>query len=163
MYDQRLRPLTDRYETSHGLPSLETHMATVVAGWWAESGGGKGSIDSGGESGVQPVVGLLAVAYIFFVGFTRFVPSERFCCRLYILPTSDQTLVVLQGTNGRRITIKCAPQGTLLKSFLSRGQRPGNTPCSRLDTPLCFECSTHVLLDLITHLVDFDRALYATE
>lgn len=73
MYDQRLRPLTDRYETSHGLPSLETHMATVVAGWWAESGGGKGSIDSGGDGGVQPLVRLLAVGYICFVGFTRFV------------------------------------------------------------------------------------------
>lgn len=73
MYDQRLRPLTDRHETSHGLPSLETHMATVVAGWWAESGGGKGGIDSGGEGGVQPLIRLLAVGYICFVGFTRFV------------------------------------------------------------------------------------------
>lgn len=67
MYDQRLRPLTDRYETSHGLPSLETHMATVVAGWWAESGGGQGNIDD-----VRPLVRLLAVGYICFVGFTRF-------------------------------------------------------------------------------------------
>lgn len=76
MYDQRLRPLTDRYETSHGLPSLETHMATVVAGWWAESGGGKDSIDSGGDDGVRPLVRILAVGYISFVGFTRFAPSE---------------------------------------------------------------------------------------
>lgn len=68
MYDQRLRPLTDRYETSHGLPSLETHMATVVAGWWAEIGEGKGNTDD-----VQPLVRLLAVGYICFVGFTRFV------------------------------------------------------------------------------------------
>eukprot|EP00903_Cladosiphon_okamuranus_P020898 g19191.t1 len=78
MYDQRLRPLTDRYETSHGLPSLETHMATVVAGWWAESGGGKGSIDSGGDGGVQPIVRLLAVGYICFVGFTRVYACSRF-------------------------------------------------------------------------------------
>eukprot|EP00752_Nemacystus_decipiens_P006024 g5441.t1 len=78
MYDQRLRPLTDRYETSHGLPSLETHMATVVAGWWAESGGGKDSVDSGGDNGVQPIVRLLAVAYICFVGFTRVYACSRF-------------------------------------------------------------------------------------
>lgn len=76
MYDQRLQPLTDRYETSHGLPSLETHMATVVAGWWAESGGGKDNIDSGGDGGVQPIFRLLAVGYICFVGFTRCVLSE---------------------------------------------------------------------------------------
>lgn len=72
MYDQRLRPLTDRYETSHGLPSLETHMATVVAGWWAESGGGQGD----DTDGVKPLVRLLAVGYICFVGFTRFVRTQ---------------------------------------------------------------------------------------
>lgn len=72
MYDQRLRPLTDRYQTSHGLPSLETHMATVVAGWWAESGG-NGSGVGGANEGGQPLVRLLAVGYICFVGFTRFV------------------------------------------------------------------------------------------
>lgn len=101
MYDQRLRPLTDRYETSHGLPSLETHMATVVAGWWVESGGGKGSIDSGGDSGVQPIVRLLAVAYICFVGFTRFVLStclNAVYFRLHVSPSSHGTepLVALQ-------------------------------------------------------------------
>ncbi|CAN0299426.1 unnamed protein product [Ectocarpus sp. 8 AP-2014] len=79
MYDQRLRPLTDRYETSHGLPSLETHMATVVAGWWAESGGSNGSsTDSGGDDGVQPFVRLLALGYIAFVGFTRVYACSRF-------------------------------------------------------------------------------------
>lgn len=72
MYDQRLRPLADRYETSHGLPSLETHMATVVAGWWAESGGGNGG-RSGADDGGEPLVRLIAVSYICFVGFTRSV------------------------------------------------------------------------------------------
>ncbi|CAM9524061.1 unnamed protein product, partial [Pylaiella littoralis] len=72
-YDQRLRPLTDRYETSHGLPSLETHMATVVAGWWAESGGGQGNTDD-----VRPLVRLLAMGYICFVGFTRVYACSRF-------------------------------------------------------------------------------------
>lgn len=82
MYDQRLRPLTDRYETSHGLPSLETHMATVVAGWWAESGGTNGSsTDSGVDDGVQPLVRLLALGYIAFVGFTRFVHPGGDHCR----------------------------------------------------------------------------------
>lgn len=65
MYDQRLKPLTDRYETSYGFPSLETHMATVVLGWWVESAGFKGN----GEM----VVRLLAAGYIFFVAFTRSV------------------------------------------------------------------------------------------
>ncbi|CAM9197669.1 unnamed protein product, partial [Ectocarpus sp. 12 AP-2014] len=79
MYDQRLRPLTDRYETSHGLPSLETHMATVVAGWWAESGGSNSSsTDSGVDDGVQPLVRLLALGYIAFVGFTRVYACSRF-------------------------------------------------------------------------------------
>lgn len=41
-------------------------MATVVAGWWAESGGGDGDRD-----GARPLIRLLAVAYILFVGFTR--------------------------------------------------------------------------------------------
>lgn len=80
MYDQRLRPLTDRFETSHGLPSLETHMATVVAGWWAESGGSNGSsTDSGVDDGVQPLVRLLALGYIAFVGFTRCVHPGGIC------------------------------------------------------------------------------------
>lgn len=63
MFDQRLQPLTDRYGTSHGLPSLETHMATVVTGWWAESAAG------GGQQ--QPLAWVVAVGYVFFVGFTR--------------------------------------------------------------------------------------------
>lgn len=65
MYDQRLKPLTDRYETSYGLPSLETHMATVVLGWWVESAGIKGK--------GQLLARLLATGYIFFVAFTRSV------------------------------------------------------------------------------------------
>lgn len=73
MYDQRLRPLTDRYETSHGLPSLETHMATVVAGWWAESGRSGSNADVEADDGVRPIVRLLAVGYICVVGFTRSV------------------------------------------------------------------------------------------
>lgn len=84
MYDQRLRPLADRYETSHGLPSLETHMATVVMGWWAQIGGGSsdgstkggfGGVAGGGIWGEDwwPLVRLSAVGYIFFVGFTRWV------------------------------------------------------------------------------------------
>lgn len=48
-------------------------MATVVAGWWAESGRGKYGIEIAGEDNVQPLVRLLAVGYIAFVGFTRFV------------------------------------------------------------------------------------------
>lgn len=46
-------------------------MATVVAGWWAESGGGQGNTDD-----VRPLVRLLAMGYICFVGFTRFVLEE---------------------------------------------------------------------------------------
>ena len=65
MYDQRLKPLTDRYETSYGLPSLETHMTTVVLGWWVESAGIKGK--------GQMLARLLAIGYIFFVAFTRSV------------------------------------------------------------------------------------------
>ncbi|CAM9337523.1 unnamed protein product [Ascophyllum nodosum] len=70
MFDSRLRPLTDRYETSHGFPSLETHMATVVVGWWVES------IDARG--GMQSIARLLAVIYICFVGFTRVYACSRF-------------------------------------------------------------------------------------
>lgn len=94
MYDQRLRPLTDRYETSHGLPSLETHMATVVAGWWAESGGSSwgGKV----EDGVQPLVRLFAVSYICFVGFTRLVlPKKRqWRCGWYICPRGGQGTMI---------------------------------------------------------------------
>lgn len=83
MYDQRLRPLADRYKTSHGLPSLETHMATMVTGWWVETGGGPSDIPTKGEVGGvdgviggedwRPLIRLLAVGYICFVGFTRWV------------------------------------------------------------------------------------------
>ncbi|CAM9307700.1 unnamed protein product, partial [Scytosiphon promiscuus] len=92
MYDQRLRPLTDRYETSHGLPSLETHMATVVAGWWAESGGSDSNAGVGGDDGVRPIVRVLAVGYICFVGFTRVYACSRFVHQV--------ALSVLTGTIG---------------------------------------------------------------
>ena len=47
-------------------------MATVVAGWWAESGGANGD-SSGADEGGKPLVRLIAVSYVCFVGFTRLV------------------------------------------------------------------------------------------
>ena len=47
-------------------------MATVVAGWWVESGGGNGD-SSGANDGGKPLVRLIAMSYICFVGFTRLV------------------------------------------------------------------------------------------
>lgn len=75
MYDQRLRPLTDQYHSSYGVPSLETHMATVIAGWWAEAGGGSGS-ENGSLGGGQPLARLAAMSYVALVGFTRSVLSR---------------------------------------------------------------------------------------
>lgn len=70
MFDQRLEPLADRYQASHGLPSLETHMAMVVSGWWAESAqhGDGENLDRG-----APLAWVAAVSYVLFVGFTRLV------------------------------------------------------------------------------------------
>ncbi|CAN0089636.1 unnamed protein product, partial [Hapterophycus canaliculatus] len=78
MYDQRLRPLTDRYERSHGLPSLETHMATMVAGWWAESSRSNSTDPVAGGNGIHPIGRILAIGYICFVGFTRVYACSRF-------------------------------------------------------------------------------------
>lgn len=78
MYDQGLRPLSDSYQTSHGLPSLETHMAMVVSGWWAEGVQGH---DADGNDEEFPLAWMAAVGYVTFVGFTRFVQSRvKFIC-----------------------------------------------------------------------------------
>ncbi|CAN0313830.1 unnamed protein product, partial [Laminaria digitata] len=113
MYDQRLRPLADRYETSHGLPSLETHMATVVAGWWAESGGGKGD-SSGADGGGESLVRLIAMSYICFVGFTRVYACSRFVHQVALSFVSGTMGLVL----GWRLSTHLDGLGLMMKHHL---------------------------------------------
>lgn len=72
-YDHRLVPLTDREASSHGFPSLETHMAVVVAGWWAEYLGG----NDNNNGGAQILAWLVAGVYIALVGFTRSLNAHQ--------------------------------------------------------------------------------------
>ncbi|CAM9161489.1 unnamed protein product, partial [Phaeothamnion confervicola] len=65
MYDNRLKPLADRYPSSHGLPSLETHMATVVFFWMAHHVRHRAAWAA-------------AIAIVAFISFSRLYACSRF-------------------------------------------------------------------------------------
>lgn len=64
-YDERLKPLTDRYEWSYGFPSLESYMSVIVFGLvWRKY--------------QSVLMGLILLCLAGLVGFTRVYACSRF-------------------------------------------------------------------------------------
>lgn len=64
-YDGRLKPLADRYEGSHGFPSLESYMCVILYGLVY-------------TSQPSPLLGLLLSLLALFIGYTRVYAASRF-------------------------------------------------------------------------------------